>query len=38
MNQEERNNLAEMLFPNIKNDPDYYENKYPERDLPAVPS
>ena len=26
--------LAELLFPDIKNTPDYYENKYPKRDLP----
>ena len=26
--------LAELLFPDIKNTPDYYENKYPQRDLP----
>lgn len=33
MNQEERNNLAELLFPNIDKEPDYYESKYPERNL-----
>ncbi len=26
--------LAELLFPDIKNTPDYYENKYPQRELP----
>ncbi len=26
--------LAELLFPDIKNTPDYYEEKYPQRDLP----
>ena len=26
--------FAELLFPDIKNTPDYYEEKYPERDLP----
>ncbi len=26
--------LAELLFPDIKNTLDYYENKYPQRDLP----
>ena len=26
--------LAELLLPNIKNTPDYYENLYPARDLP----
>ncbi len=25
--------LAELLFPDIKNTPDYYEEKYPQRDL-----
>ena len=34
MSQEERIELAELLFPNIKNTIEYYENKYPERDLP----
>ncbi len=28
------NELAEVLFPNIKFDEQYYENKYPERNLP----
>ena len=26
--------FAELLFPDIKNTPDYYEEKYPARDLP----
>lgn len=26
--------LAELLFPDIKNTPDFYEEKYPQRDLP----
>lgn len=34
MNQEDRNKLAELLFPNIDKDRNYYEEKYPERDLP----
>ena len=33
MNKEERKELAELLFPNIKYDRAYYENMYPERDL-----
>ena len=33
MNKEERIELAELLFPNIKNTREYYEKKYPERDL-----
>ena len=33
MNKEERIELAELLFPNIKNTREYYENMYPERDL-----
>ena len=33
MNQEERNELAELLFPNIDKEPNYYESKYPERNL-----
>lgn len=28
------NKLAELLFPDVVNGPDYYEKKYPERDLP----
>ena len=34
MNKEERLELAELLFPNIEHDRDYYEKKYPERNLP----
>ncbi|MBQ6323806.1 MAG: glutamate--tRNA ligase [Bacilli bacterium] len=34
MTNEERIELAELLFPNIKHDRAYYEEKYPERDLP----
>lgn len=30
----ERKELAELLFPNITNTRDYYESKYPERNLP----
>lgn len=26
--------LAELIFPNLEHDVDYYENKYPERNLP----
>lgn len=33
MTVEERKELAELLFPNIKQDRDYYEKKYPERNL-----
>ena len=33
MTEIERKELAEILFPNIKHDRDYYEKKYPERDL-----
>ena len=33
MNKEERIELAELLFPNIKNTKEYYEEKYPERNL-----
>ena len=33
MTEEERRELAEILFPNIKNTRDYYEEKYPERNL-----
>ena len=33
MNIEERKKLAELLFPNIKHDRNYYENMYPERTL-----
>lgn len=34
MEKNERIELAELLFPNIKNTREYYENKYPERELP----
>ena len=34
MTEEERIELAEILFPNIKNTREYYEEKYPERNLP----
>ena len=34
MTQEERNELAELLFPNITKTREYYEEMYPERDLP----
>lgn len=33
MNKEERIELAELLFPNIEHDREYYENLYPEREL-----
>ncbi len=33
MTNEERLELAEILFPNIKNSRDYYEEKYPKRNL-----
>ena len=33
MNKEERIELAELLFPNIKNTREYYEEKYPDRNL-----
>ena len=29
------NKLAELLFPDVVNGPDYYEKKFPERDLPT---
>ena len=35
MTKEERKELAELLFPNLIHDRDYYEKKYPERNLPA---
>ena len=35
MTKEERIELANLLFPNIEHDRDYYEKKYPERDLKA---
>ena len=34
MTIEERTELAEILFPNLKHDRDYYEKLYPERNLP----
>ena len=34
MTQEERNELAELLFPNITKTREEYEEMYPERDLP----
>ena len=34
MTQEERNELAELLFPNITKTREYFEEMYPERDLP----
>lgn len=34
MNKEERIELAEILFPNIKKTREYYEKMYPERNLP----
>lgn len=34
MTIEERKELAEILFPNIKHDRNYYEKMYPERNLP----
>jgi glutamyl-tRNA synthetase len=34
MNDKERIELADLLFPNIKHDRDYYEKMYPERELP----
>ncbi len=33
MNKEERIELAELLFPNINENIEYYENKYPKRNL-----
>ena len=33
MNKEEKIELAELLFPNIEHDREYYENLYPEREL-----
>lgn len=33
MNQEERIELSNLLFPDIKNDREHYEKMYPERDL-----
>ena len=34
MTKEERIELANLLFPNIDKTREYYENKYPERNLP----
>lgn len=34
MNKEERNELAEILFPNITKTREYYEELYPKRNLP----
>ena len=34
MSEEERRELADILFPNLKHDIAYYEDLYPERDLP----
>lgn len=34
MNETERVELSNLLFPNLKHDREYYENMYPERDLP----
>ena len=34
MNEAERRELAEILFPNITKTREYYEEKYPERNLP----
>ncbi len=34
MTDNERVELAELLYPNLKHDRDYYEKKYPERKLP----
>ena len=34
MTEKERLELAELLFPNIKKTREYYEEKYPERNLP----
>ena len=33
MNKEERIELANLLFPNLKHDRDYYEKMYPERNI-----
>ena len=35
MTDEERQELADLLFPNIKNTREYYEEMYPERNLPV---
>ena len=34
MTENERIELANLLFPNLEHDRNYYENKYPERNLP----
>lgn len=34
MTENERLELANLLFPNLEHDRNYYENKYPERNLP----
>ncbi len=34
MEKNERIELAKLIFPNIKNNREYYENMYPERNLP----
>ena len=34
MTENERIELANLLFPNLEHDREYYENKYPERSLP----
>ncbi len=34
MTEKERLELAKLLFPNLEHDRNYYENKYPERNLP----
>ncbi len=36
MEKNERIELAELLFPNIKNTREHYEEMYPERDLPET--
>ena len=33
MTEEERKELADLLFPNLEHDRDYYEKLYPEREL-----
>ena len=34
MTENERLELANLLFPNLEHDREYYENKYPARNLP----
>lgn len=34
MTEKERIELANLLFPNLEHDREYYENKYPKRNLP----